>query len=402
MPQPEKIKQLKIAIIVHGRFEVFGRAKGLLDRGHEVTLLTNYPEWAVRKFDLLPSRLYSFWLHGILQRICGKICSVFRMPYPERIFNKWFAVWASKNISKKKYDVIMCMSGIALETFSQDCEGALKVLFRFSAHIEKQYELLRDEEIRTVCKIDKPSGWIIRRESEEYSLADKVLLLSDFCKRSFLEKGFPVKKIWLNPSASPKSRFKVDLKKLSIKMQKIQSEEGKLRVLFVGNVSFQKGMHDIKRIASTLYDEQVVFYLAGPVIRECNGYFKGMRNVRLLGKIPEVKLRLVYEKCDIFLFPTIQDGFARVLAQAYLQCLPIMATTNCAAPELVKEGLSGWVLPIRKPDLFVKLIRDCIADRDMIIRMMEYMRDEQISQRSWTDAAIQLEEDYYRYRKGGE
>src|SRR5688500_8529662 len=60
--------KLKIAIVVHGRFHAFNLARALLERGHEVTLFTNYPKWAVERFHFPAERVRSFWVHGVLTR----------------------------------------------------------------------------------------------------------------------------------------------------------------------------------------------------------------------------------------------------------------------------------------------------------------------------------------------
>lgn len=43
---------MKIAIVVHGRFDAFDLARALIARGHDVTLFTNYPGWAVEPFGI--------------------------------------------------------------------------------------------------------------------------------------------------------------------------------------------------------------------------------------------------------------------------------------------------------------------------------------------------------------
>ena len=64
---------MKIAIVVHGRFHAFDLARELSPR-HDVTVFTNYPKWAARRFGLVPDQVRSFWPHGIASRAAGWRC----------------------------------------------------------------------------------------------------------------------------------------------------------------------------------------------------------------------------------------------------------------------------------------------------------------------------------------
>ena len=64
---------MKIAIVVHGRFHAFDLARALSERGHQVTLFTNYPQWAARRFGLGKVEVRSFWAHGIASRLVARV-----------------------------------------------------------------------------------------------------------------------------------------------------------------------------------------------------------------------------------------------------------------------------------------------------------------------------------------
>src|SRR5204863_5411399 len=93
---------------------------------------------------------------------------------------------------------------------------------------------------------------------------------------------------------------------------------------------------------------------------------------------------------DIFMFPTIEDGFAVVLAQAHASALPVLTTPNCCGPDLVTEGGNGWIIPIRHPQGFVDRLRWCDANRpalaDMVRRLYASHRV-----RTWDDVALDFE-----------
>jgi glycosyltransferase involved in cell wall biosynthesis len=108
------------------------------------------------------------------------------------------------------------------------------------------------------------------------------------------------------------------------------------------------------------------------------------------GRRPESELPEWYANSDIFVFPTIEDGFAVVLAQANANALPIITTTNCSGPDLVEDGKSGWVVPIRDPQAFVDRLMWCDAHRAQLAGMVHGIFDSHTS-RTWDDVATDFE-----------
>jgi glycosyltransferase involved in cell wall biosynthesis len=245
------------------------------------------------------------------------------------------------------------------------------VLMRGSSHIRVQDALLREEEARSGESLDRPSEWMIERELREYALADHVLVLSSFAQRTFLDEQVPAGRVSMLPLGVDVSSFRVTAAEREARVQRISGAEP-LRVLYVGAWSFQKGMLDLVEAARTLRAEPFEFRLVGPAAEETTRLFAdATANVRLLGKRPQHLLPTEYAAADVFLFPTIQDGFGMVLTQAMAAGLPIVTTPNSAGPDFVDEGRNGWVVPIRQPAAIVDRLRWCLANRGALATMVQ-------------------------------
>src|SRR5437763_4703248 len=96
---------MKIAIAVQGRFHAFDLSRALLRRGHDVTLFTNYPKWAVKRFDFPVERVRSFWLHGAVAKGAYQLANGTKVS-PERWLNPVFSQWAAIQLAKERWDVI--------------------------------------------------------------------------------------------------------------------------------------------------------------------------------------------------------------------------------------------------------------------------------------------------------
>ncbi|PYS45354.1 MAG: hypothetical protein DMG13_32320, partial [Acidobacteria bacterium] len=78
-----------------------------------------------------------------------------------------------------------------------------------------------------------------------------------------------------------------------------------------------------------------------------------------------------------------------VLSQAQAAGIPILATPNCSAPDIVKENKNGWVLPIRNPGAFVEKLEWCHRNRDALARMVRSTYEAH-NQRDWAQVASDL------------
>ena len=65
----------------------------------------------------------------------------------------------------------------------------------------------------------------------------------------------------------------------------------------------------------------------------------------------------------MFFFPTIEDGFPAVLSQALAAGLPALTTPNGSGPDVVQEGVNGWIVPARDTDAMMQRLDWCDSHR---------------------------------------
>jgi glycosyltransferase involved in cell wall biosynthesis len=382
---------LRIALVVQGRFHAFDLARALLDRGHDVALFTNYPASAVAPFGVPESRVRSFVWHGVLER--AAMAAAVRWPslYPERRLHELFGRWAAREVSRRAFDVVHSWSGVSLELLSTPRVAAPPtLLMRGSAHIRAQDRLLSDEERRAGVPMDRPSQWMIGRETEEYARADRIVVLSSFARRTFVEEGGDPSTISVLPLGVDVGAFRVTPAARDARAARIRTG-ARLRVLYVGALSFRKGLLDLVRAAELLGGDPIEFTLVGPRMAETERLLATAgANVRVLAKRPQAELPEVYAAADLFVFPTIEDGFGLVLTQAKAAGLPILTTENCAGPDLVTDGRDGWIVPIRDAQALADRLRWCAAHRAALADMARAVEVE-YQPRSWDRVAEDFE-----------
>ena len=257
-------------------------------------------------------------------------------------------------------------------------------VMRGSAHIRLQDRLLKEEEARLGMGLERPSRWMIAREEREYQAADRVVVLSGFAQTSFLAEGFPPERLGRLPLAAPVERYQPSEAIVRARMDRLRAGHP-IRVLFVGALSAQKGLYDLCEAIRVLPSDRFTWRLVGPRVPETAALLRRVPpSVDVLGKRPETELPRHYSWADAFVFPSLQDGFAVVLAQAAAAGLPIIASTNCGASELVREGETGWIVPIRSPGVVADRLRWYDTHRAEAMTMVNNCVAS-VSQRSWGD-----------------
>lgn len=380
-------RPLKIAIGVHGRFHAFDVAKALHQLGQEVTLFTNYPTLATHRFGLEAIQLRSFALHGAVTRGVSRLGQGNLLKQVESTLHQWFGKWLAQAITSQSYDVIDLYSGIAEETLQHRHKEHSHIpclLERGSAHIRTQSRLLNEEEIRTGAPQNKPSSWMIAREEREYAGADHINLLSSFAYRTFAEEGVSTDRLSVTPLGVNVAHFRAPLKVIEQRCQRILSG-APLQILYVGQISYRKGFHDIREVARILSNKSFCFTLVGSPATEIQSRSDAsLSHLRMVGHQPQEQLSEWYRQADLFLFPTVEDGFGMVLAQAQAAGLPIITTTNCSGPDFIAEGKSGWIVPIRAPRQIVEQLEWCDTHRAGLAEMVEYTYQNAVV-RDWLD-----------------
>lgn len=377
---------MRIAIVVHGRFHAFDLARALVERGHEVRLFTNYPKRIVRKWNVPAHCVKSFLLHGALARIAARIDNAQYEPVLHPLFGRW----AARQVAREEWDLLYVFSGVAEEVFRAPlAPGVHRSLMRGSAHILTQDRLLQEEQQRAGFAIQRPSRWMKERELREYQLADSIVVLSSFAAESFVEHGVPQEKLLLVPLGVDTSRFRPGPEVIAERLRRIRSGEP-LRALFTGTFSYQKGILDFAEIVRRLHG-LFCFRFIGDVPEESRALARELTGlVEFVERQSQFDLPGWYSQADLFLFPTIQDGFAVVLSQALAGALPVLATSNCSSRDIVRHGETGWVLPIRDPDAFIARLKWCDAHRESLAEMVQRSYEE-FRPRDWKEAAVDFE-----------
>jgi glycosyltransferase involved in cell wall biosynthesis len=385
----------RIDIVVHGRFHLFAMAEAWLEQGHDVVVLTNYPAWIAGRFGVPSGHVKSLVTHGLATRFAS------RLPFArfaglrewlDAFLHRWFGGWAARHV-RADADIIIGMTGVMEEVLDTRPKGwkGVMALSRGSSHIRFQDDVLRAESERAGKPVERPTAWMIAREEREYAKSEVIAVLSSFALDSFIAKGEAADRLIVHPLGVDLRTFQASKEVLRARSERIMRGE-RLRVLTVGSFSYRKGALDLFEVASRLSDKMVFRFVGDMPAETFELQAKARSHIDMHPRVAESALAAYYDWADIFLFPTIEDGFAAVLMQAAAAGLPIVATANCSAPDIVSEGRNGWIVDIRNPDAIISRLMQCDAQRDGLAPMAG-IAAQMAGERGWSSVAATLIDD---------
>jgi glycosyltransferase involved in cell wall biosynthesis len=91
--------------------------------------------------------------------------------------------------------------------------------------------------------------------------------------------------------------------------------------------------------------------------------------VTFLGFIPNVSP--ILSRLDLFVLPTLGEGFGLVLLEAMAHHLPVISTDTMAVPEIVEHGKTGLLVPPRDVNALREAVKALIESPDERLRMGE-------------------------------
>jgi len=222
---------------------------------------------------------------------------------------------------------------------------------------------------------------VVRKaEAQEHALADMVVVASSFSKKTLVENGVAEEKIRVLPYGVGGEFLQAGAAKIRGAGLEARGEgegrhgargeglgaldarhstlvTGSFRFLYAGYLTKRKGI-------GVLLQAWEATVGCGPRDNRTTGLeATDNRNAELrlvgggeqpsplplgvvcLGQTPREALLREMSEADVFVFPSLFEGFALVILEAMAAGLPVITTPNTAGPDLIEDGKEGLIVP---------------------------------------------------------
>ncbi len=231
------------------------------------------------------------------------------------------------------------------------------------------------------------------RNRREWALADCIVVNSDFCREALVKQGVPAAKLMVIPLCYEANAEKQKAETLKWERNRVDTspciplpdrggeEDGSqksevsghvvggprsstLRVLWLGQVNVRKGIHYLMQAAKLLANEPVRFDVVGAIGILPGAVTSAPHNMTFHGPVSRNRAAEWYRQADVFVLPTLSDGFGITQLEAMSHGLPVITTPCCG--EVVSNGVDGFIVPPRDADTLARLFLRYLAEPELL------------------------------------
>jgi glycosyltransferase involved in cell wall biosynthesis len=342
-------------------------SRGVLER-----VIHSWPEAVVHRWDAESRRLqrerslplYRPLVHATWS-IWTRIPRLGRHQVPRSWINAAFDWWARGHLGHP--DLFLGWAQISLRSLRAARQrGISAVLEHPMMHVDLWQETMTEEHARHAPRSEsiyslRPRS-MVHRMKEEYQAADAIVVPSAAALDSFLVRGVQREQLVLVP-------FGVQAEVFSPRDS--QRRDLPFRLLYVGRLELLKGIHYLLEAWASLPAGQAELWLVGPVLPEMKPILSRLArpDVKVVGEVSSQEVAQHYRQADALVFPSLCDGFGLVILEAMACGLPVVATSLTGGPDVIEEGQTGFVVPIRDAAALADRMAWLIAHRRELAEM---------------------------------
>jgi len=146
------------------------------------------------------------------------------------------------------------------------------------------------------------------------------------------------------------------------------------KVLFVGRLSYVKGLDILKKVVLAAKDKNISFYIIGngPYYRELMlfKYIYNLENLYFLGFMQNEKIYSFIHDSDVGIMPSKSEGFPQVALEFMIMETPVIASRVGGIPEIIRDGNSGIMVDANDADGFLRKIELLRNNRNLYLDLL--------------------------------
>jgi starch synthase len=150
-------------------------------------------------------------------------------------------------------------------------------------------------------------------------------------------------------------------------------------LLFVGRMHYYKGLDDLFPALNEVFsrNQNIVLKLVCTVIESFKSDLLNMVNpefhsrIQFLGRIPNSELANCYSQANLTIVPSKTEAFPIVPLESMACGTPVLITDGFSAPEIVRDGINGFLIHPQDPILLASEILRCFEQQEVVEQMRE-------------------------------
>ena len=211
----------------------------------------------------------------------------------------------------------------------------------------------------------------LHRKDREMEMADAISCPSQFVLDSLPPNLRNEKLCFVAPFGTPEASLKGS--------GESRDANDPIRFLFVGSMSQRKGLADLLMAFRNLASRQAELFVLGSPMMPMDFYRAQGVPFTHIPPCPHDKVLTQMANCDVLVLPSIAEGRALVQQEAMSQGMPILVTPNTGGTDLVKEGVTGFLVKPSSPDLLAEKMEWFVRHKERLPGMKRAAREHSTS-----------------------
>lgn len=173
-------------------------------------------------------------------------------------------------------------------------------------------------------------------KDQELAIADVIFVASSFTKKTLEDYSGKLAEIKVIPYGFPEVHNKKVYQPLINR---------KLKVLFIGGLSQRKGLSYLFEAVEGLQDKVELTVVGHKAVSNCKALNLALEQHHWIPSLSYDKVLACMREHDVFVFPSLFEGFGMVITEAMSQGVPVITTDRTAGPDVIEDGVDGWIVP---------------------------------------------------------
>jgi len=310
---------LKVNVLPGTRFHSAPLIQGLSEWGFDVRVYSSSPKRNFHVSEPFSYRFIPLW-NVIFERLLPFSLSRFELKQ-NQLYD------STCSFFMRDCDVLHGWAGLSLLSGMKTKKaGGNYILERSCPHVLFQEKLIEEESEKNQVLYHPKPDWWIERSLNEYEMADFIVTPSDYTRRTLIKKGLlesKVKKIPLDYEIVSRARKNPNPSKEFV----VGTVMG--NPLRKGLIYLLEAWDELKLPEAKLLIKMDPKLLSSfPLLEE---YIQRNSSISVHGYYPS--LGDFYQQCDLFVLPSIDDGFGLVITEAIAHGIPSITTSHVGASE---------------------------------------------------------------------
>ncbi|MBO0357504.1 glycosyltransferase family 4 protein [Hymenobacter sp. BT186] len=195
-------------------------------------------------------------------------------------------------------------------------------------------------------------------KDEELRLASRIFVASTFVANTLKEYPGALPPVDIIPYGFPT---------VGARREYPTRKEGqKIKLLFVGKLSQQKGIADLFAAVNALSKWVELTLVGHKGSDNCPALDAELAKHQWYPTLPHESVLQLMRAHDVLLFPSLFDGFGLVMTEAMSQGTPVITTDRSAGPDLIMNNQNGWLIEAASPSAIQNAIEHILTHPTLI------------------------------------